>query len=54
MLLDTEHDAQESLRSVRTPRSDGGGDVAAILVRTDTGPRGTAQSHERLTVDDFW
>jgi hypothetical protein len=53
-VVNTEHDAEESLRSVRTPRSGGGQDVATILVRTDTGLQGTAQSHERLTVDDFW
>jgi len=44
---------QESLRSVRTLHSAEGGDVAATLMRPEVGPHGTAQSCERLTVDDL-
>jgi hypothetical protein len=51
IVVDTEHDAEESLCNVRTPHSGGGGDVATILVQIDAGPHGTAQSCEHLTVD---
>jgi hypothetical protein len=53
IVVDTEHDAEESLCSIRTPCSGEGGDVATILVWIDAGLHGTAQSCERLTVDDF-
>jgi hypothetical protein len=53
IVVDTEHDAEESLCSVRTLCSGGGGDVAAILDQIDAGPHGTAQSRKCLAVDDF-
>jgi hypothetical protein len=53
IVVDTEHDAEESLCSVRTPHSGGGGDVAAILDQIDVGPHGTMQSCKHLAVDDF-
>jgi hypothetical protein len=53
IVVDTEHDADESLHSIRTPCSGGGGDVATILVQIDAGPHGTIQSCEHLAVNNF-
>jgi hypothetical protein len=53
IVVDTEHDAEESLHSIRTLCSGGGGDVATILDQIDAGPHGTTQSCKRLAVDDF-
>jgi hypothetical protein len=53
IVVDTEHDAEESLCSVGTPCSGGGGDVATILVQIDAGPHGTTQSCKHLAVDNF-
>jgi hypothetical protein len=53
IVVDIEHDAEESLCSIRTLCSGGGGDVTAILDQIDAGPHGTTQSHEHLAVDDF-